>query len=472
METNFVLLFILQNHERSASCNPSITSYMSKPQTPSRASSRPAPSIIAYMCKSSTTGLAQPHTITKKTPSKAFQTINQTCKRTPSKKTSPTNSGSALRRDGRDTPGRSPEITAGKVSCASAGSKNHSPKSCIPSRVTPTRKAKQRPEECFFNNGIVNKKQMTPSRVNRSPTSKSKSPSEESNKYNATSLNTNSSRCGHGKQDRVDLNSRPMMPNKVVSRKRKGSTPVKPLGRPDSPLRKVPRKTLSGKSFTVNDIYVDPQTDNEFEPTRSLKTPESRSNGLSELDNNRTPEVHTALKSKQSEFKVPGHGHGIIRKTSPVEKENKVTPCSTRKVQQSRQTPLLRNTVLKTPASRTYSFTPMSASGDSCSANSTMKVTPPLCHCGRRSKRRMVQSPGQNMGRFFFSCAVKKGTLSKDGCNFFKWETSSVGQKPGNGSAHVSRQFTPVVHNSYLQPQISQKKSLGVRANTLKIHFR
>ena len=58
-------------------------------------------------------------------------------------------------------------------------------------------------------------------------------------------------------------------------------------------------------------------------------------------------------------------------------------------------------------------------------------ITPPLCHCGRRSRRRAVINPGPNQGRAFFTCSSHGRTTSganadkkksKSGCKFFRWE--------------------------------------------------
>ncbi|KAK7491855.1 hypothetical protein BaRGS_00016874 [Batillaria attramentaria] len=91
-----------------------------------------------------------------------------------------------------------------------------------------------------------------------------------------------------------------------------------------------------------------------------------------------------------------------------------------------------------------------------------MKATPPLCRCGRRAKRRMVQNPGPNMGRWFFSCG--KGTQSpgsgdskKSGCSFFQWEPSQRTPSAASQStlssrgayrsySNVSKPFTPVLN--------------------------
>ena len=59
-------------------------------------------------------------------------------------------------------------------------------------------------------------------------------------------------------------------------------------------------------------------------------------------------------------------------------------------------------------------------------------ITPPLCHCGRRTRRRAVINPGPNQGRAFFACSFSHGRTtsganadkkkSKSGCKFFRWE--------------------------------------------------
>ncbi|XP_006813404.1 ERI1 exoribonuclease 2-like [Saccoglossus kowalevskii] len=51
------------------------------------------------------------------------------------------------------------------------------------------------------------------------------------------------------------------------------------------------------------------------------------------------------------------------------------------------------------------------------------RITPPLCRCGRRAKRRTVINPGPNQGRGFFSCHSGRTNNGK-ACAFFKWEVS------------------------------------------------
>lgn len=101
---------------------------------------------------------------------------------------------------------------------------------------------------------------------------------------------------------------------------------------------------------------------------------------------------------------------------------------------------------------------------------SGMKGTPPLCKCGKRSKRRTAQTPGPNLGRTFFTCGsstYNHSTGERIGCGFFKWEmpcgsngkTQSFTQ---NGT--LSKPFVPVF-NSGLNS--TQKRNLGVRSHTL-----
>ncbi|CAH1795256.1 unnamed protein product [Owenia fusiformis] len=120
---------------------------------------------------------------------------------------------------------------------------------------------------------------------------------------------------------------------------------------------------------------------------------------------------------------------------------------------------------------------------------STMKATPPMCSCGKRSKRCMAQTPGPNMGRMFFSCPngrKSEGFGKKSGCGFFKWEkeTPKIRSAPvlksysGNiirFSSHSAQPCTPIAQPctpiaqpnfnspSTIDKSVTQKKSLGVR---------
>ncbi|CAH3150781.1 unnamed protein product, partial [Porites evermanni] len=62
-------------------------------------------------------------------------------------------------------------------------------------------------------------------------------------------------------------------------------------------------------------------------------------------------------------------------------------------------------------------------------------IASPLCHCGRRTRRRAVINPGPNQGRAFSTCSFSHGRTtsdgnadkekSKSGCKFFPWEVRS-----------------------------------------------
>ena len=50
------------------------------------------------------------------------------------------------------------------------------------------------------------------------------------------------------------------------------------------------------------------------------------------------------------------------------------------------------------------------------------KVTPPLCDCGKRAKRKTVSNAGPNEGKTFYACPNGKASDNSRGCGFFKWE--------------------------------------------------
>ena len=125
----------------------------------------------------------------------------------------------------------------------------------------------------------------------------------------------------------------------------------------------------------------------------------------------------------------------------------------------------------------------------------TLKRTPPMCECGRRTVRKCVQSPGPNMGRVFFCCPLGRSPghkgfgKVKHGCGFFRWEVeasaSPVGFNPkmdfpgvssAGGSAKVCHNIerkvslpqpnfgTPRVDTKIQSVLIcSQKKTLGIK---------
>ena len=78
------------------------------------------------------------------------------------------------------------------------------------------------------------------------------------------------------------------------------------------------------------------------------------------------------------------------------------------------------------------------ASTRSCSNGSTFntmlgvvvpkggKITPPLCRCGKRTKRKTVVTPGPNEGTPFYVCPNGRGSgLKRQSCGYFRWEVPS-----------------------------------------------
>ncbi|XP_058892961.1 ERI1 exoribonuclease 2 isoform X3 [Kogia breviceps] len=50
------------------------------------------------------------------------------------------------------------------------------------------------------------------------------------------------------------------------------------------------------------------------------------------------------------------------------------------------------------------------------------KITPPLCKCGRRSKRHVASNNGPNHGKVFYCCPIGKYQEKRKCCGYFKWE--------------------------------------------------
>ena len=216
-------------------------------------------------------------------------------------------------------------------------------------------------------------------------------------------------------------------------------------------------------------------------------TPISRGNTQKVLRHSFAP---SPINSTNSTSSVPSKGH-VTPPCTPMNKvgQGQISTFVTSGIHSERKAGP-RNPVFKTPSpvgtnrnnsvnSSSVFKTPSPVSG---TPGSAMKSTPPLCKCGRRSKRRMVQSPGQNTGRFFFSCSVRHSAASKNGCDFFKWETSfspasNNSFKSSNSSltartgmnTSTPRQFcsTPV-NGSFKTPLVATyKKSLGVKSVTV-----
>ena len=96
--------------------------------------------------------------------------------------------------------------------------------------------------------------------------------------------------------------------------------------------------------------------------------------------------------------------------------------------------------------------TPFSCNTSPLNVTSTMKQTPPVCHCGCRCKRKFVQTPGPNIGRTFFVCG-KNSHMAKSCCQFFKWESES--SDATRATPNISRQSV-----SYVLPPVKSLPTL------------
>jgi len=80
----------------------------------------------------------------------------------------------------------------------------------------------------------------------------------------------------------------------------------------------------------------------------------------------------------------------------------------------------------------------------------SVKITPPLCKCGRRCKRKKVMNPGPNIDRVFYSCPESRDS----GCKYFKWEEKLLSRTT------MSKQtFTPRDQNTKIQFETLKKRS-------------
>ncbi len=86
------------------------------------------------------------------------------------------------------------------------------------------------------------------------------------------------------------------------------------------------------------------------------------------------------------------------------------------------------NSSCNTPSSCMFYVNKTHSSSRSITPNSVLsvalghKVTPPICDCGRRTKRKLVAKAGPNEGKPFYVCPNSCGSNKSRGCGFFKWE--------------------------------------------------
>lgn len=96
------------------------------------------------------------------------------------------------------------------------------------------------------------------------------------------------------------------------------------------------------------------------------------------------------------------------------------------------------------------------------------KMTPPLCKCGRRSKRLVVSNNGPNHGKVFYCCPIGKYQENRQCCGYFKWEQTlqkerakSIAQSPSSrGLAFRSPETSHICDRNI---NVSTKNSLRLR---------
>lgn len=208
----------------------------------------------------------------------------------------------------------------------------------------------------------------------------------------------------------------------------------------------------SGKCTTTSATPCRTQSTLSFKPQGMFKPPSARLlNTYTHLDPNGTVRTKTLNTPSTMPLNTPSTKHLS-------------TPLDTSKF----RTPSARP--LKPPTDIPGYKTPSNTTFQSSTNPSSMKGTPPLCNCGKRSKRRMVQTPGPNLGQFFFTCGSSyyNSTDRKNACGFFKWETpvrSRCQSFTQNGT--LSKPFVPVFNNCTPLINATLKKNLGVRSNSI-----
>lgn len=133
-----------------------------------------------------------------------------------------------------------------------------------------------------------------------------------------------------------------------------------------------------------------------------------------------------------SQFPVPLN---VIKETPPSELPTHCIPTPNARTSSSTRNKYSGNSNFKTPSTAQWirvkredsnSGSPRLSSTSLPGAGSGHKVTPPICGCGKRTKRKCVSSPGPNEGKMFFACPFGRGSSTEKGCGYFKWETHSL----------------------------------------------
>ncbi|XP_005591466.3 ERI1 exoribonuclease 2 isoform X1 [Macaca fascicularis] len=95
------------------------------------------------------------------------------------------------------------------------------------------------------------------------------------------------------------------------------------------------------------------------------------------------------------------------------------------------------------------------------------KMTPPLCKCGRRSKRLVVSNNGPNHGKVFYCCPIGKYQENRKCCGYFKWEQTL--QKERANSMVPSHSTGGVTFNSPETSHICDRNLSIFTKNSLRL---
>ena len=143
--------------------------------------------------------------------------------------------------------------------------------------------------------------------------------------------------------------------------------------------------------------------------------------------NKASPSIN-GLFSPTIQLETPSPGANPQHSTNKQSRQSVQRPCK-----------LLGNSELKTPSPcstgkefhtpstaewmkvKMHNLTPLTSSREPLMTVNGGKVTPPLCSCGKRAKRRLVTNPGPNEGKPFYVCPQGRGS----DCGYFRWECSS-----------------------------------------------
>ena len=113
------------------------------------------------------------------------------------------------------------------------------------------------------------------------------------------------------------------------------------------------------------------------------------------------------------------------QKHSPIQQNSCKAPGGASEL--NLPSPSSNNAMFRTPCTAEWmkvkksTHTPLSSHREPLMTLNGGKVTPPLCNCGKRARRKLVTSPGPNEGKPFYVCPRGRGS----DCGYFRWECAS-----------------------------------------------